>query len=472
VSLTASATGQIVVVDPDKPVETPPVMLVLHPAREPAPALRYRLLPELRERQSGNAIPLYFRAFSPEWFIGNEARRDPGLEKKLEQWMGPMPLKELPLKEMEWIANSKSLREVDRAARRTYCDWELADRYREEGIGMHMPDIQAFRQFARYLSLRARIELAQGRYADAAATLRTGFQMARHVCEGPTVIHSLVGAAAAKLMLDRLEELIQQPGAPSFYWPLTDLPRPLIDMRTALQGERLTIDWMYPGARDLLADTKAPPPSPENVRAMFRTVERPEPGEINPAEDGGGLAWLAKGAQTLPEARRALIELGRTPEQVDALPGRVANLLLEVHNFDRAFDDLVKWQNLPYPVAAEGRTRGFAWVEDRDQIKGRVIGGLLVASHARATFASARTDRHVAALRVVEAVRLYAAAHGGKLPAKLTDVTEVPVPDDPVTGKPFGYAVEGAKALLTAPPPSGQQPERGNHFRYELTIAR
>ena len=60
-------------------------------------------------------------------------------------------------------------------------------------------------------------------------------------------------------------------------------------------------------------------------------------------------------------------------------------------------------------------------------------------------------DRRVAALRVVEAIRLYAASHDGKLPEDLNQVTEVPVPDDPATGKPFEYRRDGAAAVLALP---------------------
>ena len=43
-------------------------------------------------------------------------------------------------------------------------------------------------------------------------------------------------------MLGRVEELIQAPGSPNLYWALTDLPRPLLDLRKALQGEKLITD--------------------------------------------------------------------------------------------------------------------------------------------------------------------------------------------------------------------------------------
>ena len=41
---------------------------------------------------------------------------------------------------------------------------------------------------------------------------------------------------------------MQQPDAPSFYWPLTDLPRPFIDLRKPMQGERAGVYGSFPGA--------------------------------------------------------------------------------------------------------------------------------------------------------------------------------------------------------------------------------
>jgi hypothetical protein len=48
----------------------------------------------------------------------------------------------------------------------------------------------------------------------------------------------------------------------------------------------------------------------------------------------------------------------------------------------------------------------------------------------------------------------------------------VPVPDDPVTGKPFRYRVNGDRATLHAPPPDGEKSDRSNTVTYELTLMR
>ncbi len=58
-----------------------------------------------------------------------------------------------------------------------------------------------------------------------------------------------------------------------------------------------------------------------------------------------------------------------------------------------------------------------------------------------------RLEQQIALLRHVEALRLYAAEHDGKLPAKLSDIP-VPLPADPVTGKPFAYSAERNTAHL------------------------
>jgi hypothetical protein len=76
-----------------------------------------------------------------------------------------------------------------------------------------------------------------------------------------------------------------------------------------------------------------------------------------------------------------------------------------------------------------------------------------------------RRDRAVALLRVIEALRLYAAAHQGALPSSLDKVDAVPIPLDPTTGKPFVYHLaEGGVASLETPPIHPNNRFYGRHF--------
>jgi hypothetical protein len=80
-----------------------------------------------------------------------------------------------------------------------------------------------------------------------------------------------------------------------------------------------------------------------------------------------------------------------------------------------------------------------------------------------------RPDRHAALLRTIEALRDYAAHHGGQPPQSLEQITDLPLPIDPVTDKPFEYHLMGRIATLDAPPPFGRS--RGSGWLYELTFA-
>ncbi|MBN1806445.1 MAG: hypothetical protein JW837_14445 [Sedimentisphaerales bacterium] len=79
-----------------------------------------------------------------------------------------------------------------------------------------------------------------------------------------------------------------------------------------------------------------------------------------------------------------------------------------------------------------------------------------------------RLDRNMAALQCVEAIRLYAAVHNSRFPDELSDITQVPVPENPVTQKPLIYKCTGSKAFLEAPPKEGQKDKY--EIRYELSL--
>jgi hypothetical protein len=77
-------------------------------------------------------------------------------------------------------------------------------------------------------------------------------------------------------------------------------------------------------------------------------------------------------------------------------------------------------------------------------------------------------ERDIAALRVIEALRMYAAAHDGQLPKALDEITAVPVPPNPATGKPFVYRLNGTTAVVELPQSDGfHSPNR----RFEIQIA-
>ena len=94
---------------------------------------------------------------------------------------------------------------------------------------------------------------------------------------------------------------------------------------------------------------------------------------------------------------------------------------------------------------------------------------IFLASYRRVRRAQGRLEQRISLLRHVEALRMYAAEHDGKLPEKLADIA-LPLPVDPFTGKPFRYAKDGETAHLRGSPPSGEERTPAYNLHYEITI--
>ncbi len=441
------------------------VRLTISPARPPSPALRYPLLPELRSTTPGNAALLYYRAFSPEALT----HRRPEVLKQLDAWSSNIPGKPPP--ELAWVQTYPPLREVDRAARRAYCDWEITERARKEGIGLLLPDVQSMREFARLLALRARFEIEAGEHDKAAITIQTGLTLSRHVADAPTLIQALVGIAIQAVMLEEVHRWIERPDTPNLYWSLTTLPSPYIDMRKPLQGERLFLESMFPGVREAVAEKKVPVVPAHAIRDLLAVAERLPRADDEVSGFGMRVVLACYAAKVYPEAKKTLHELGYKPADVEAMPVAAAAMIHEVTQYDRVYDDLIKWYGLPYWQASEGLAKVQKSIRKNvgDDTVGMVLARLLLPATDKVLLAAVRADRRIAAIRCVEALRLHAAEKGG-LPAKLGDVTAVPVPIDPLTGNPFEYTVQGDKASLYGPPPAGSPGGAHNSIRYEITL--
>jgi hypothetical protein len=441
--------------------------LTIRPAAAPSPALRYRLLPELRERTPGNGALLYYRSFSPEWM----AHRRPEVNKLIIAWLDDKT--QPPDPQLRWVVDAKQLKEVDRAARREYCEWEQAPRLREDGIGLLLPDVQSFREFANLLNLRFRFQIDDGKLDDAVYTLQTGFSLSRDVANAPTLIQALVGLAMAAIQLGQVEELMQAPKSPNLYWALTNLPQPFISLRKAFEGERIMMDNLFPGMIDALAKGHSRPLTPEEAKA-FEGKLAPiisQEGKFNPEDVKKQLDDAV--TKQHAEAKKYLAARGWPAKEVDALPAGQAVLLYQLGEYVRLYDEMAKWQGLPYWEMREGLNKAEKLLRDyaaKQQTVGGSLAQLLLPSMQKVAMAQARIDRRIAALRCVEAVRLYAAAHDGRAPAKLEDIKVVPIPLDPHTGRAFSYKAEKNSATIEGPAPEGEQATANNRIRYEVTL--
>jgi hypothetical protein len=290
--------------------------LTLHPAKSPKPEQKYQLLAKAEEQSNADAAPLYEKAFQS---LPSGLKMD-----EINQWLKTPPDR-LPEKQVQSTLEQlkPTLELLEQAAKCKQCDWPYLD---DDTLSQNLAN---YRRFAFFLALQARFQIARGQYDEAISTMQTGFAMARHLADAPSLVRGLVGVGIATYICRQLEQFVQRPDAPVLYEALRDLPQPFIDL-----------------------------------------------------------------------------------------------------------NEQVEW-------------------EDPD-IKEKV--------HLQMN----RLDRYMAALQCIEAIRLYTALHNGKFPNQLSDIIQVPVPDDPVTHKAFVYTRSDEKAVLEMPALKGATDR--DIMRYELSL--
>jgi hypothetical protein len=440
--------------------------LEMTPQPAPVPALKYRLFPLSSELKEGNAVPIYLRLVHEQSDAAK--RRWVDIPTKWNE----LPLDQLPIPEVRKFVKEYGnfYRQFDLGSRRRTAEWNYT---LDQGsvIDILLPDVQIMRGYIPMMLLRARVELGEGNYPAAASAFETGFAFSRHVAEGSTLIHGLVGIAGASQFADGLLDWVARPDAPNLYWSLVALPRPLIDLRKGMEFEQKVMELQFPDLADLDR-----PRSPEQwdgvlkrVRIEFQRIAdfdkekklEPPPGttSVDPASK----------SPDLPAARKFLADaMKKAATEIDAMPPAQILLLFMAGYFKDLRDDQFKAAYLAYPesrpIVAEAQQR----LQSAPATEATRLAQALMPAIGKVQMAQIRLDRKIAALRVIEALRLYAAAHDGRLPDDLTQVTEVPVPNDPGIDKPFEYHRDGQIAVLTSRIP-GEMPEN-NGLRYRLTI--
>ncbi len=441
------------------------VELEVKPRGEPDPALRYRLMPSAAELRRGNAVVYYLRALQ---LLGQIRYLEN--EEQLSKWAYG-PLDQLPVAEAREFCSPEIMREVDSGARCRDCDWQNESRFDQGELFPLLNEIQNMRRLALIVSLKVRCDVAEKKFADAVATLQSGFAMARHTARGPTAVQGLVGIAIAGILHGRLEELIQQPEAPNLYWAMATLPRPFVDLRPVLESETLLLDSLVADLGKLEGRVL----SVEQANRMVVGIQE------RLAEIGGGAPDLP-GLFEVPamglvlasyaRARQQLLDEGMDAERVEQMPTAQVVLLASTRRLYRSQQAYFKWVYLPYPDARRALSEASRQlVEEIRSGPGldvqMVLLRLLTPALNKLLGAGNRIDRWVAGLQAVEAVAMQV-AEDGKLPERLTDVTVVPVPPDPLTLAPFPYEVRGDIAVLTLPTPEGEEPNLGNTRQYRI----
>lgn len=413
------------------PAETV-VPMTVSPAAAPKPALKYYLLPEVRELKPGNPTQWYLRCFMEQrnFFFEKNSVAERARQQR-------MPLKDLPAENLRNYGGS-ALTQADWGARLDTPDWQALDRVQTEGADVRFPEIAPLRELGVALHVRFRGEVARGDFDDAIRTAKTMFALARHLGEYPALVANRLGLAIAEMATDALTEMAQQQKSPNLYWALTDLPSPLVDLRKGAQGDRTGGDTELRALKD---DAPLVDADLESIvsRLSGRAGFVREQAGLPPRNLRAGIAARAKDAEAVRAAGLRLIDAGARKDTVTGFPPLQVILLDEKRDFEARRDEQLKLLGLKLTEIEEPG-------DQKTEPDGLFTD--LVPRVAEARRAQGRLEQRIALLRHIEAIRMFAAAHGGKLPEKL-DGIGVPLPADPFTGKPFGYTHDGTTAKLT-----------------------
>ncbi len=454
--------------------EQPPIVTISStPQPEPDPALRYLLTPQYADMKAGNAATWYYRAI-----LLMPREKSKAFGDKQFEWL-ELPLGQFPReKARTWLVPyASALSEAKTATYREQCDWDLQMRQLKgfEALEFLLPELNQLRGLVRVLRVKARLEIAEGRFDDACKTLVIGYRLATNLSDSPILINGLVGAAIASMMNQSVVDWMDADG-PNLYWALASLPTPLIDIRKALQQEMNLPLQTFP----FLKDAESVSYTPQQWRQVIGDAiqEMQSIGSSNTKIPSLLAQTMATGLilAGYPAAKQALIDDGMDPKQVEAMPVgqviavRTARVQREVYH------ESLKWTLLPYSQSYRQMRRSFKRLSDRGYIgsHGKIAGvlpivALFLPAIEPATLAPVRLQREVAALQTIEAIRMVAANADGKLPGSLGEMQQCPAPLDPITGAPFAYKVENGKAILELPPPEGKS---AKHFgkRYEISL--
>jgi hypothetical protein len=459
------------------------VHLTVRPMAAPKPALKYPLLPEVREMHPGNPAQWYVRCFQEQrnFFFSKE-----GVAERARYLA--MPLAQLPRELREY--GRSPLNQAEWGARLDALDWQVLERVQNEGLDLMLPELGPLRVLGLALQVRFRGRLGGRHYDDAARSAATMFSLARHLGEYPAAAAAGVGLEVADRALDTLEEMVQLPDAPNLYWSLTDLPDPLVDLHKGVQGDRALVAIEFRLLRNDVPMTAAEIEQLVSHLSGKIGFAREQAGE-RPQSFRARLQARVRDAHQVRAARRRLIEAYCTDHRADpAMSGPVAvasfvgESFQKVHRIDqfppeqvilldekRAYDvrrdDDMKLLSLaPWQIeAVRGADSNGGAVANEDGLFADLLPRVLPARQAQAQF-----EQRIALLRCVEALRMYAASHDGKLPTRLADVS-VPLPVDPFTGKSFEYEVKGGAASLRGRPPQNAAKGAACKSSYEITLS-
>ena len=425
-----------------------PVKLVLTPAAEPSPPLKYRCWIPMDQRQPGDVESSVSRAVI--MYLQNPLRgkldsQYAEIAKALPgTYSGDaIPNEELRNQVRDYLdSQADVLKQLYYALRLHTIESNYVVRHR---VGLDLTNANAanaqnLRALARLLQLECGLAIAEGRFEDAVYALQSGYRLAELSlrCDTETVLTQLVSLSISGIMNYEVQSLLQLPDAPNMYWALASVPQQeLYSPRAAVEGELFSITgtlmpWTVEDI-DVASEAQSESRLLELISNVQRVMHSPSR-EFVPTPTQDRLIAALVVALLADQAR---IEIG------GAESGSCQALVeWTTTGFQAAMEKVLKWSYLPLDLRlarADLIDASLAGYRGIPESPAGILVGLVLPAVQALDSAVARNLRQHSLLITLEALRAYAAENSGALPETLDNLTPLTAWPDTSTGKPFEY---------------------------------
>ncbi|MDR2642869.1 MAG: hypothetical protein LBC74_08745 [Planctomycetaceae bacterium] len=323
-----------------------------------------------------------------------------------------------------------------------------------KGIATLLSFVQEMRELARYLSDKADWEIRNGKFDDAIKTIKTGLALGNHVKNSipyNTFVEMLVGIAINGVMYKQLFHLISQPDAPNLYPALTQY-QPNTNVISVINSERSF--WLLNSNFNPEILDNIDKASNEVCKNVLEEIALVLAYNTNGTSDDLYDKKAPKVSQIVSvfcvllyqPAKQHLRDSGLSDEKIESLSLYqivVPYLIKRVqHFYDLMCIEATFELGKSYSAFRSNETD---IVDTLDYINPvDLFLRLVLPPTYAAQCAVLRESQTIDRLKIIEAIRYYAAVNNGKLPESLDAITEVPVPKIcPLTGRHYNYKLEG-----------------------------
>ena len=445
------------------------------PAAEPVPALKHRFTIPLHKRRPGNAATHYLRSLGESNGPGIRWRRlDERYGEEIYDWYDyAFPTEKIPMEDFREVTSAfegyvdNYIRDATSCRR---CDWGLEemDLRGMETIAYLLPDAQESRSASRGLAALSRLATMESRHGDALEYIGMNYQLGQDISKQRFLVCALIGMAEVGMANKSVIELIGSPKSPNMYWALSELPSPIIDMREAMNLEMSMGLRIFPVLLDVEERNHTPEEwsrlFTEAIQGLDENLELLGNSRLPQQKILAQLGATGISMVVYPSAKQRLIESGMSESEVEAMAVAQVLLVDTAREFQKMADDYEKWTFVAY---RDMRSVDLGPVEVTDGL-GKMLAQLVLPAVNAVRTAQMRMQWQIDALRTLEALRMHAAEEGS-FPESLAGVDVVPVPNNPLTDKPYDYVLEGDTAILELPFSDGIP---GMSWRFEMQLAK